>query len=674
MTTPVVTGVSYTGTGQLASRTYGNGVTRGYMWDGATRALMGLSASFVTTESGAPQTVFVHKESFIRDALGRITQSTNEVPVADGSASSGQITAECFKYDKFNRLKAAWTTASYVTPVCGNVAPDGYTGMDLSTTAYQATWSYSPAGKITQLSQSMAAGTAVTSMYGYTDTDHPAAVTTATTASGTDEFEYDAAGRMVSRTVNGVTTDLSWDVTSSLTETTVDGVHTVYAYDASGQRVLQATGAQRFSPGTAVAYTPAGQIEDADTSAASTGDVSGTRYYTFGGATVAVRTHDGNLALVLGDEQGSVSVTMPVTVNPDGTMASATVADAQAVTRTSYTPYGQLRGADNLALDRGWLGQVEDRADATTGTGTGLTYLNARYYDPVLARFITPDPLMNPADPATLDPYRYADNNPVVFTDATGLAPNKISDDDAYRKAAPTVAKKTAAVVAVKKATGQMPSSANPGGGKKPSSTAPAPCHSFACGGSAGAPPGGSLANVAPGIFTSAGQSFLGFASEPGDAGPWQLPEPGVMNPAPGPYAPGNTNVPRPWNLDVLRNKWVLNTAKAAPYLDYVVAGVEGYNNYTTRYADVTDEQERVALTVERTVLTSSTGIATAALVGMGLTALVAFVGCPFTAGVTCAVGVAVLAGTAAWIAESQVGNAYDAANEERVRRASGVS
>jgi RHS repeat-associated protein len=85
------------------------------------------------------------------------------------------------------------------------------------------------------------------------------------------------------------------------------------------------------------------------------------------------------------------------------------------VTRTSYTPYGQLRGADNLALDRGWLGQVEDRADATTGTGTGLTYLNARYYDPVLARFITPDPLMNPADPKTLDPYRYADNNPVVF-------------------------------------------------------------------------------------------------------------------------------------------------------------------------------------------------------------------------------------------------------------------
>jgi len=52
---------------------------------------------------------------------------------------------------------------------------------------------------------------------------------------------------------------------------------------------------------------------------------------------------------------------------------------------------------------------------------TGLTYLNARYYDPVLGRFLSPDPLLNPADPRTLDPYRYADNNPVVYTDATGL-------------------------------------------------------------------------------------------------------------------------------------------------------------------------------------------------------------------------------------------------------------
>jgi RHS repeat-associated protein len=61
------------------------------------------------------------------------------------------------------------------------------------------------------------------------------------------------------------------------------------------------------------------------------------------------------------------------------------------------------------------LSQVED-------TDTGLTYLNARYYDPVLSRFLSPDPLMNPTDPRTLDPYRYANNNPILFQDASGLS------------------------------------------------------------------------------------------------------------------------------------------------------------------------------------------------------------------------------------------------------------
>ncbi|MCB2411230.1 hypothetical protein LGT39_00015, partial [Demequina sp. TTPB684] len=71
-----------------------------------------------------------------------------------------------------------------------------------------------------------------------------------------------------------------------------------------------------------------------------------------------------------------------------GTLASATLADAAAVTRTAYTPYGELRGGDNLAVDRGWLGQVEDRISADGASGTGLTYLNARYYDPALGRFL----------------------------------------------------------------------------------------------------------------------------------------------------------------------------------------------------------------------------------------------------------------------------------------------
>jgi RHS repeat-associated protein len=126
---------------------------------------------------------------------------------------------------------------------------------------------------------------------------------------------------------------------------------------------------------------------------------------------------------------------------------------------TAYLPYGAERGdtTDDLAIDRGWLGQYED-------SGTGLTYLHARYYDPALGRFLSPDPLMDPSDPRTLDPYRYADNNPIVFTDPTGLCSTcHWSELDEIYGGGPSV---------YGPPKGQSPSATNPssGGGGKGSS------------------------------------------------------------------------------------------------------------------------------------------------------------------------------------------------------------
>jgi RHS repeat-associated protein len=125
------------------------------------------------------------------------------------------------------------------------------------------------------------------------------------------------------------------------------------------------------------------------------------------------------LSLMFGDGQGSATVMMQVTLDASGAMLPASVTDP--ITRNAYTPYGAVRGLgtsaqnDQLSISKGWLNQVSDEAS------TGLVYLNARYYDPAASRFVSPDPLMNPADPKTLDAFRYADNNPVMFTDATGL-------------------------------------------------------------------------------------------------------------------------------------------------------------------------------------------------------------------------------------------------------------
>ncbi|MBU0707298.1 RHS repeat-associated core domain-containing protein, partial [Patescibacteria group bacterium] len=47
---------------------------------------------------------------------------------------------------------------------------------------------------------------------------------------------------------------------------------------------------------------------------------------------------------------------------------------------------------------------------------TGLYYYSARYYDPDLGRFISPDSIVQaPYDPQTLNRYSYCRNNPVKY-------------------------------------------------------------------------------------------------------------------------------------------------------------------------------------------------------------------------------------------------------------------
>ncbi|MCP4298624.1 MAG: RHS repeat-associated core domain-containing protein, partial [Proteobacteria bacterium] len=52
---------------------------------------------------------------------------------------------------------------------------------------------------------------------------------------------------------------------------------------------------------------------------------------------------------------------------------------------------------------------------------SGLMYYNARYYDPTMARFITPDTMIPDASNSqAYNRYAYVLNNPVVYTDPTG--------------------------------------------------------------------------------------------------------------------------------------------------------------------------------------------------------------------------------------------------------------
>jgi len=99
-----------------------------------------------------------------------------------------------------------------------------------------------------------------------------------------------------------------------------------------------------------------------------------------------------------------------------------TVTDSnKAVIETSwYEPYGQLLNRPPADIP-GYTGHVEDAA-------TGLTYMQQRYYDPLLGLFLSTDPVSAYQNPITqFHRYRYANSNPYVFMDRDGMQSKAMS-------------------------------------------------------------------------------------------------------------------------------------------------------------------------------------------------------------------------------------------------------
>lgn len=85
------------------------------------------------------------------------------------------------------------------------------------------------------------------------------------------------------------------------------------------------------------------------------------------------------------------------------------------ITRADYGPFGQpLTSNGSVALQG--TGYINERF----APETGLQYLNARYHDPLLARFITPDTWDPDLPGVDINRYAYAGNDPVNQSDANG--------------------------------------------------------------------------------------------------------------------------------------------------------------------------------------------------------------------------------------------------------------
>jgi RHS repeat-associated protein len=373
-----VTSLTYTELGQPLEYTLGS-ASDAWMtdtWDPQT----GLLKEQVTQTGTSPVTV--DDQNYSYDNTGQVTSEAD-------TPSGGATQVQCFAYDYLGRLSQAWSQ--------GNASCSGGPSQQAESGAAAPYWeqfSYNSENDMTGETSTPASGnaTTATSAFPAPGQAQPHAVSSQTTAgpSGTttSSFSYNADGDLTS--VSGPQPEsLSWDDAGRLAQLTTGAGTTSYIYDADGNLLI------REDPSSSALYLADEEISLSGSS------LSGTRYYSIGGQTVAARTSAGKVYYLTGDQEGTQTVAID--------------SSSLAVSERYYDPFGSPVGAPASS----WPGDKGFQAGPADPV-TGLDDLGAREYDPGTASFVSPDQLLTPDDPQDLNPYAYASDSPPADEDPTG--------------------------------------------------------------------------------------------------------------------------------------------------------------------------------------------------------------------------------------------------------------
>ena len=221
-------------------------------------------------------------------------------------------------------------------------------------------------------------------------------VSNITGTAGNRTYIHDARGNVISDGRYGFYNNMSdqpvalnGDATSS------------YMYDGNKKRVRVWTDDSPSAELIYSVYSASGTLLTRDN--ATTGVE--TDYVTAGaGGKTFARRKGGVWSYIHGDHLGSVT--------------TVTNASGAVLFREEYRPFGetQLNPAANKN-DTGFTGHIKD-AD------TGLNYMQARYYDPLIGRFLSVDPVgFSVGRPFMFGRYSYVGNDPVNATDPDGKDP-----------------------------------------------------------------------------------------------------------------------------------------------------------------------------------------------------------------------------------------------------------
>lgn len=392
----VVSGVTYDPTGQISQVTYGNGAQTVNTTD--ANHLYRLTSKETSVPSSG---LVVQNLQFSYDPVGNITEVTE-------SASTTAARDVTYAYDDLDRLASATATIS---------------GIPL----YQDQYTYDTLGNILTATQQVGTSTPQIASYSYQGNTgssfaNPDAVTSIVTTDAsstpisTQNVSYDERGNMagvgmLDGSGNPVTSSSRVYVFDSLNQLAQVGIGsgsstatTTFAYDVNGERVIQG-----FATSTDLCVSPNYNIaEDAS------GTIIDTEKHIFDGNLLLGSVEgSGSGATLYMDHTDQLSGASAVT-NPSGTLQE----------NVDYYPFGAIRvdtQVGSFSEERKYIDQLYD-------SSTGLSYLNARYYDENSGQFLNEDPifwkdpkLQNIADPQSLNSYSYSEDNPISKEDPKGL-------------------------------------------------------------------------------------------------------------------------------------------------------------------------------------------------------------------------------------------------------------
>ncbi len=194
-------------------------------------------------------------------------------------------------------------------------------------------------------------------------------------------------------TLTGAGRSFAWTADNRVESVTMGGT-TAMDYDYTGQRVKK--------------YGPLGQVLYPFAGYEIGPDGTKTKFFRAGNELLAAKqspvVNPEKKLFYHNDHLGGVNVISDITGNR--------------IQLTEYEPWGKVSRNDPATNspdpEKRFTGQILDPE-------SGLYYYGARYYDPDLARFISPDPIVpSPGDPQSLNRYSYVRNNPVKYIDPTG--------------------------------------------------------------------------------------------------------------------------------------------------------------------------------------------------------------------------------------------------------------